>query len=43
MILINKKIINREYGEHLGTVNTLSFIDYNRKFASTSHDRKLLI
>ena len=32
-----------EYGEHLGAVNTLSFIDYNRKFASTSDDRKILI
>ena len=32
-----------EYGEHLGAVNTVTFIDYNRKFASTSDDRKILI
>ena len=31
------------YDEHLGAINTLTFIDNNRKFVSTSDDKKIFI
>lgn len=31
------------YEEHLGAINTLTFIDSNRKFVSTSDDKKIFI
>ena len=31
------------YDEHLGAINTLTFIDGNRKFVSTSDDKKIFI
>jgi pre-mRNA-processing factor 17 len=31
------------YEEHLGAINTLTFIDNNRKFVSTSDDKKIFI
>lgn len=31
------------YDEHLGAVNSMCFIDSNRKFVSTSDDKKLFI
>jgi pre-mRNA-processing factor 17 len=33
----------QSYDEHLGAINTLSFIDNNRKFVSTSDDKKIFI
>jgi pre-mRNA-processing factor 17 len=31
------------YEEHLGAINTITFIDNNRKFVSTSDDKKIFI
>lgn len=31
------------YDEHLGAVNSLTFIDGNRKFVSTSDDKKIFV
>lgn len=33
----------QSYEEHLGAINTLTFIDNNRKFVSTSDDKKIFI
>lgn len=33
----------QSYDEHLGAINTLTFIDNNRKFVSTSDDKKIFI
>jgi len=35
--------IVQTYDDHLGPVNTVTFIDENRRFASTSDDKKILI
>lgn len=32
-----------QYNEHLGAVNTITFVDNNRKFVSTSDDKKMMI
>ena len=37
----NKETLN--YEEHLGAINTITFIDNNRKFISTSDDKKIFI
>lgn len=34
---------NTKYTEHLGPVNTVTFVDNNRKFASTSDDKKVFL
>jgi pre-mRNA-processing factor 17 len=48
----NKKIIQwdlraneivQEYSEHLGAISSISFFDDNRRFASTSDDKKVLV
>ena len=48
----NKKIVQydcrtgdivQEYNHHLGPVNTVTFVDENRKFVSTSDDKKVLV
>jgi pre-mRNA-processing factor 17 len=33
----------QQYDEHLGAVNTVTFIDNNRKFVSTSDDKKIFV
>ena len=33
----------QEYDRHLGSVNTITFIDENRRFVSTSDDKSLRI
>ena len=33
----------QQYDEHLGAVNTVTFIDNNRKFVSTSDDKKIFL
>jgi pre-mRNA-processing factor 17 len=33
--------ITQQYEEHLGPVNTITFIDNNRRFVSTSDDKKV--
>jgi pre-mRNA-processing factor 17 len=35
--------ITQQYEEHLGPVNTITFIDNNRRFVSTSDDKKILV
>lgn len=35
--------VAQEYEEHLGAVNTVTFIDENRRFISTSDDKKIFI
>lgn len=40
---INNGNIIQSYDEHLGAINTLTFIDNNRKFVSTSDDKKIFI
>lgn len=40
---INTGGIIQSYDEHLGAINTLTFIDNNRKFVSTSDDKKIFI
>jgi pre-mRNA-processing factor 17 len=40
---INSSQLVQTYDEHLGAINTLTFIDNNRKFVSTSDDKKIFI
>jgi pre-mRNA-processing factor 17 len=35
--------IVQKYNEHLGPVNTITFIDQNRKFVTTSDDKKVYV
>ena len=35
--------VTTEYNEHLGTVNSVTFIDENRRFVSTSDDKKVFV
>ena len=35
--------IVQEYDRHLGAVNTITFIDQNRRFVSTSDDKSLRV
>ncbi|KAL4444508.1 hypothetical protein ABPG74_016801 [Tetrahymena malaccensis] len=48
----NKKVLQYDvrsgartqvYDEHLGAVNTVTFVDYGRKFVSTSDDKKIFL
>jgi pre-mRNA-processing factor 17 len=38
---INTGEVTQEYDQHLGAVNTLTFVDDNRRFISTSDDKTL--
>jgi len=40
---INSGQVVQSYDEHLGSINSLTFIDSNRKFVSTSDDKKIFI
>lgn len=40
---INTGEITQEYNEHQGAVNTITFIDQNRRFVSTSDDKSIRI
>lgn len=35
--------IVQEYDRHLGAVNTITFVDHNRRFVSTSDDKSLRV
>ena len=38
---INTKEITQEYDQHLGAVNTITFVDDNRRFVTTSDDKTM--
>ncbi|WFD17993.1 hypothetical protein MCAP1_000204 [Malassezia caprae] len=38
---MREKQITQEYNEHMGPVNTITFVDQNRRFVSTSDDKSL--
>lgn len=38
---INTGEITQEYDQHLGAVNTITFVDENRRFVTTSDDKTL--
>jgi len=38
---INTGEINQEYDQHLGAVNTITFVDENRRFVTTSDDKTM--
>lgn len=40
---LRTKEVTQSYTEHLGPVNTITFVDGNRKFASTSDDKKVFL
>jgi pre-mRNA-processing factor 17 len=40
---VNTGKIVQEYDQHLGAVNTITFIDNNRRFVSTSDDKSLRV
>ncbi|KAH8927220.1 WD40 repeat-like protein, partial [Atractiella rhizophila] len=40
---INSGEITQEYDQHLGPVNTITFIDENRRFVSTSDDKTIRV
>ncbi|GIY56052.1 pre-mRNA-processing factor 17 [Caerostris darwini] len=40
---INSNEIVQEYDRHLGAVNTITFVDENRRFVSTSDDKSLRV
>lgn len=40
---INSKQITQEYDQHLGAVNTITFIDQNRRFVTSSDDKSLRV
>ncbi len=33
----------QQYEEHIGSVNTITFLDNNRKFVSTGDDKKVFL
>lgn len=35
--------ITQEYDRHLGPVNTITFVDENRRFITTSDDKKMCV
>ena len=35
--------VTQEYDRHLGAVNTITFVDENRKFVTTSDDKSLRV
>ena len=35
--------ITQEYDRHLGAVNTITFVDENRRFVTTSDDKSLRV
>lgn len=40
---VNQKEIVQQYEEHMGSINTITFIDYGKRFVSTSDDKKIYI
>lgn len=40
---INTGEINQEYNQHLGAINTITFVDNNRRFVTSSDDRSLRV
>ena len=40
---INSGDVVQEYDRHLGAVNTITFVDNNTKFVSTSDDKSLRV
>ena len=40
---MNTGEITQEYDQHLGAVNTITFIDDNRRFVTTSDDKTLRV
>lgn len=40
---IRTEEIVQEYDRHLGAVNTITFVDQNRRFVSTSDDKSLRV
>lgn len=40
---IRSREIVQEYDRHLGAVNTIVFVDENRRFVSTSDDKSLRV
>src|ERR1043165_3827100 len=38
---INTGEVTQEYDQHLGAVNTITFVDENRRFVTTSDDKTL--
>lgn len=38
---INSGEITQEYDQHLGPVNTITFVDENRRFVTTSDDKTI--
>jgi pre-mRNA-processing factor 17 len=40
---MNSGIITQEYDQHLGAVNTITFVDNNRRFVTSSDDKSLRV
>ncbi|KAM1102923.1 hypothetical protein ACFX19_011689 [Malus domestica] len=40
---MNEGKINQEYDQHLGAVNTITFVDNNRRFVTSSDDKSLRV
>ena len=40
---IREKKVVQQYDEHLGPVNSITFLDNNKRFLSSSDDKKILI
>lgn len=40
---INQKDVVQQYEEHLGSINTITFIDYGKRFVSTADDKKIYL
>jgi pre-mRNA-processing factor 17 len=38
---MNSGEITQEYDQHLGPVNTITFVDENRRFVTTSDDKTI--
>ena len=38
---MNSSEITQEYDQHLGPVNTITFVDENRRFVTTSDDKTI--
>ena len=35
--------MTQQYDEHMGAINTITFIDGNKRFVSTADDKKIFI
>jgi pre-mRNA-processing factor 17 len=40
---INTKEVVQQYEEHLGSIDTVTFIENGRRFVSTSDDKKIFV